>query len=390
MRMLRIVGLIWAATLVTSFTPTPACADSWMLPSRATYMSCGGNTRVIVTPRDLESQLAYFEDKVSNAEPAGQEDKGVRAATARLERLSGKRWQMVWEKKIVNDVAPVMAIVRDDGEYVATFDDWHGVGYGPNAVVVYGHGGERIRSFSLSDILPNFYIEALPHSVSSIHWRGLPRFSDDGRSLLIPVTVPSETSRSDAATINLAIDLANGTISPMDEVGWQSALETGRTVRAARIAAEATEKAKFLAPLSGPSMNNQRAWHEYLREAYARLAGDDDTPSTTVLREPTAKDYAISEKWVRDALTDSYTDKVALASLSAPNLVTVLERTIAAVRPGSLSKVTIFVAVGDEFWPAIQAAMQRSGAKLIQLDPNEPIPQRPERIARRYGSQDGD
>ncbi|MFZ8310653.1 hypothetical protein ACO1LC_14475, partial [Staphylococcus aureus] len=74
-------------------------------------------------------------------------------------------------------------------------------------------------------------------------------------------------------------------------------------------------KAAFLAPLLRPKINAEREWHDYLREAVARLIGDDDTPSTTVLRLPGASDYAVSETWVNDALTESYADKVAIASL---------------------------------------------------------------------------
>ncbi|WP_286772128.1 hypothetical protein, partial [Sphingomonas sp. 66-10] len=105
-----------------------------MLPTTTTYTSCRGHARITVVPRDLENQLSYFEDKVNKVDPAGQAKGGTRFARARLERLTNKRWQVVWEREIANDVAPVSAIVRDDGEYAVTFDNWHGVGYGPNAV----------------------------------------------------------------------------------------------------------------------------------------------------------------------------------------------------------------------------------------------------------------
>ncbi|QNQ10257.1 hypothetical protein [Sphingomonas alpina] len=385
MKMLRVPGLLALAMILISVTPAPSCADSWMLPTTTTYKSCAGHARIIVTPRDLESQLGYFDDKVSKVESAGQKKPGARVASARLERLVDRRWQVVWEHQIANDVAPVSAIVRDDGAYAVTFDDWHGLGYGPNVVVVYGNGGKLVRALALSDLVPADYIEAMPRSVSSIHWRGDPRFSPDGRQVIIPVVIPSEGT-ADPARIDLAVDLADGRVSPINPAAWEAALATGRTVLAAQIAAEAAAKAAFLAPLLGPKINAEREWHSYLNEAVGRLIGDDDTPSTTVVRIPGAKDYAVSETWVHDALTESYADKVALASLSAPNLVSVLGRVAAKLPGGSLSKVTVFIALPDQYWPATVTAMQRTGAKLIQLDPTKPIPQRPERIARRYGS----
>jgi hypothetical protein len=94
----------------------------------------------------------------------------------------------------------------------------------------------------------------------------------------------------------------------------------------------------------------------------------------------------VSETWVHDALTESYADKVALASLSEPNLVAVLKRVMSKLPDRSLSKVTAFIAVSDQNWPEIVATMRRSGANIVQLDPAKAIPQRPERIARRYGN----
>lgn len=385
MTIARALGLLALAPIVVSVTPAPSCADSWMLPTITTYTSCSGNARITVTPRDLESQLGYFEDKVGKVDPAGQKKGGARAANARLERLTDRRWQPVWERRIANDVAPVSAIVRDDGEYAVTFDDWHGTGYGQNAVVIYGAGGKLVRALALSDVVPAGYIEALPHSVSSIRWRGDPRFSRDGRRVLIPVVIPSKEFARSPATIDLAVDLADGKVSPIDPTAWEAALATGSAVRAGKVAAEAAAKAAFLAPLLGPKINAEREWHDYLREAVGRLIGDDDTPSTTVLRAPGAKDYAVSETWVREALTESYTDQVALASLSEPNLVSVMGKVAAEVPDRSLSKVTVFVALSDQYWPGAVAAMQHSGAKLIQLDPTTAIPQRAERIVRRYG-----
>lgn len=357
-----------------------------MLPTKTTYRSGTGHARITITPRVIQSQLDYFKDKAGKVDPAGQKEGEAPFASARLERLVGKHWHVVWEHRIANEVAPVWAIVRDDGEYAVTFDDWHGMGYGPNAVVIYGARGDVVRALALSDVLPAEYIGALPHSVSSIHWRGNPRFSPDGQRIIIPVVIPSGDFASDPATIDIAIDLAEGNVAPINPTAWTGALAKGQKVLAAQIANETAAKTAFLAPLLGPKINTEIEWHGYLREAVGRLIGDDETPSTTVLRLPGANDYAVSETWIHDALTESYADKVALASLSEPNLVTVLEKVTSKLPDGSLSNLTVFVAVSDQRWPQIVSMMQRTGAKLVQLDPAKPLPQRPERIAQRYGS----
>lgn len=386
MEAVRALTVVIAAAITLSIAPVPACADSWELPTTTSYVSCGGRARITVVPRDLENQLRYFEDKVEKVEPAGQKAGGVSAARARLERRTGEGWETVWERDIVNEVAPVTAIVRDDGGYAVTFDNWHSVGYGPDVVVIYAAGGKLVRALALSDILPDDYAAALPHSVSSIGWRGEPRFSSDGERVLIPVVIPRTDPGDESATIEFAVALADGSVAPVSPAAWAAALAAGRTVRAEQLAAEAARKAAFIAPLHGPRENTEGEWHDYLREGVARLIGDEATPSTTVLRLPGAKDYAVSETWVREQLTDRHADYVALASLSEPNLVAVLRKTAAKLPKGSLSKVTVFVALPDRHWPDVVAAMRDSGAKLVQLDPATPIPQRPERIARRYGA----
>lgn len=384
LRRFRVVALIAAMAVVTSFTPTPSCADSWALPTPRTYASMDGRARVIVTPRDLESQLDYFEDKVDGREPAGQRRGGSPAAQARLEVRVGKQWQPVWQGPLVNEVAPVDALVADTGRYLVTFDNWHSVGYGP-VVVIYGPEGERIRALALSDIVPQDYVDALPHSVSSIHWRGDPRFSTDGTRVLIPINVPSRDHMSDPAHVEFQIDLATGAPTPVDALAWTAARAEGCRVRTAQRASEAAEKAAFLAPLLGPEEQSERAWHYYLREAFYRLRGNNGFTSTTVLRMPGAKDYAVSEDWARDALVDPLGDDASLATLSEPNLVIVLQKIARRVPRGSLSHMHVYVAVSNRHWPAVVAAMSGTGARLTQLNPATPIPQRPERIAARYG-----
>jgi hypothetical protein len=255
MRLFRALGLLALGAILVSVAPSPSCADSWTLPTTTTYTSCAGHARITVSPRDLKSQLSYFDDKVKNVDPVGQKKGGSLVASARLERLVDRHWQVVWEHRITNNVAPVLALVRDDGEYAVTFDDWHGTGYGPNAVVIYGAGGKLVRALALSDVVPADYIKALPDSVSSIHWRGDPSFSSDGQQVIIPVVIPSEDFVSDPATIDIAVDLVDGRVLPINAGAWDTTQATGRKVLAAQVAYEAAKKAAFLAPLLGPKAN---------------------------------------------------------------------------------------------------------------------------------------
>lgn len=381
MRFARMAVLIGLAVLGTSFVPSPSCADSWMLPTTLTFTSCNGHARVTVVPRDLESQLAYFEDKARGIEPAGQARTGPTQATARVETWMGKAWRTVWDKPIVNFVAPVEVIVRDDGRYTVTFDNWHTTGYGPHAVVIYDERGNKVRALALSDMMPQYYIDALPHSTSSIRWRGPPRFASDGR-VVIPIIIPAIEPLGERAYVEMIIDPSTGVASPASGLAWQQALATGRHIHAEQVAEAARRKAAFLAPLLGPAKNEQGEWHDYLREAVARVTHGAAFPATKVLRDPKAADYAITETWLREALTESYADHVALASLSSSNLVPVLRKVAASVPRGSLAKVTLYVAARADIWPDVRQAMAPTGVKLVQLDPDRPIPQAANRIAK--------
>jgi hypothetical protein len=341
---------------------------------------------MVVTPRDLDSQLDYFEDMEQGKAQPGQRPAGERVARARVERWQGGRWQRVWDRAIPNGVAPVQAIVRGDARYAATFDDWHGTGYGPNAVVVYGADGRIVRRIALADILPDFYIDALPHSVSSIGWRREPRFSDDGARIMLPIVIPEQGYIRDARTIDLTIPLSDGAPSFTDTEGWRRAKTAGCQVRNARLAAEAERKEAFLAPLRRPRINDQGGWHDYLREAIARRFGDGRSAWTTVLRKPDAPDYAVSEDWVRERLTDPKVGDAAIATLSEDHLVTVVRRIAASIPAGRMRGNTLYFAVSADRWPAIETALRPLGATLVHLDPDVPIDQRPERIAPRYGS----
>ena len=366
-----------------------ARADSWIPPSVTSYFSKDKSHRLTVHPRPFTNALDFFTDKVCGRELAGAPAKTrQRTARAVLERSDGRGgWTSVWAMPLRNEVAPVEAIVSNDGRYAVTFDNWHSMGFGDDVVVIYDAGGHVVGSFSLTDFLPEDFVSALPRSVSSIHWRGDPRFSGDGKSLIIPVVIPSQRERGERELIHISIELATGRPSPPSGSKWQEALSAAMEVGAARITAEREARARFEAPLLGPQSGGEREWHEYLREAFYRTAPDwrEGSTSTTVLRAQTARDYEKSVTWVSEALGPTFhgDDDRSFASPSQENLAEVFEAAAARIRPGALKGVNIYVAITDAHRGRFERALAHSGARFIQLDPTRPIPQRPERLAAR-------
>jgi hypothetical protein len=120
---------------------------------------------------------------------------------------------LVRELKLVNEVAPVAALVSDDGQYLATFNNRHSLGSGDDAIVIYRTDGELIRSLSLEDILTAKDIEVLRRSVSSRHGRAEEHFIDeDLQRLVLRIARCTEVDLCLEKPAEVAINLAYGTL----------------------------------------------------------------------------------------------------------------------------------------------------------------------------------
>lgn len=164
--------------------------DSWIMPQKQTYCSSDKKFCFEVVPRKIASQLKYFEEKVKEGEtgqarplPENQRCKG----TLFKQEQSGKH-KTVWSIPLSNDVAPVEALVSNDGKYVVTLDNWHAMGYGSDVVVIIGPEGKLVKSFSLKDMLHED-AENVPTSVSSRWWRKEARLDDVSATLVLKVAI---------------------------------------------------------------------------------------------------------------------------------------------------------------------------------------------------------
>lgn len=382
----------WSATaiiaglLLSLGLPSAASADSWAPATKVVVESPDRQHRFTMTPRELSSNLAYFEDAVDGKPKPGQRPGRDTSARGRLEvRSPGGRWTTVWDKPLVNDVAPVDVLVAPSGRVVATLDNWHFVGRGDNVLVFYGADGRLIRSLKLSDLLPDYYIKALPSSVSSTQWRSDVRFDSDGK-LMIPILQPSDDRSDDSRSVEVVVDPMVGGILPLDPAKWSAALDAGRRVAAARDEDERKSRDAFIAPLLGPTTIGEREWHQYLSEAFFRLDPDwkENSPATKILRSPQSADYKPSVEWLRETLleTEMAADRVMIASPSSPdNLIVELVKIVRDMRPRQLKAATIYIAAPPSHRDRLLAMLAPSGANLIYLDPSVPIPQRADRLA---------
>lgn len=207
-------GLI-AVLLLTLLSAYSANADSWALPEVRTVCSKNNRYCLKVIPKRLESQLSYFNDKVDGKENAGA-DKEAKNNYCRgifYSRSAGGGLKKLWEIKLVNEVSPVSVLVSDQGDYVVTFDNWHGVGYGDDVVAIYeASGGSLVRKFGLSDFLTDSDINNLPASVSSIWWGGEHFIDKDKRQLVLRVSKGKGADEKEAEFFQIRADLTTGKI----------------------------------------------------------------------------------------------------------------------------------------------------------------------------------
>jgi hypothetical protein len=378
---------VLAAMLLVLFAAS-VLADSWLPPSIRQYASADGQWRLTIYPRPLTNQLNYFKDKVDGKRNAGGvPGESQKSPIGHMEHRVRGRWATVWKEPLVNDVAPVDAVVSNRGE-VVTLDNWHSMGWGGDAIVIYAASGNRVRKFGLEDFLPEYYVEALPRTVSSIHWRGDARIDEAKRQLVLPIVVPSMDASTAYSGKGRHIDarflLSNGSLLPMDGKAWGEAIAAAIDVNARHKQERAEWRARFISPLAPPQDGNVTSWHQYLREAFFRLDPDwkDGYPDTDVVPLPSDPHFKLLVGYVGDSLTDDINNEgaIMIASPSQDVLVSTLVRQAKRVKPGFLAKARVYVAADDAHMPAVRAALLPSGATIIQLDIAGSIPQREERL----------
>ncbi|MEI2433466.1 hypothetical protein RDV84_01240 [Lysobacter yananisis] len=352
----------------------PARADTFLPPRVETYLSGNGRYRLTVTP------------SAGISLPAREDVAPANAAQARVERRQGTGWAQVWRGPLRNPVAPSWSVVSNTGQ-VATFDDYAAAGHGPRVVVLYGPTGRSVRTLSLAQLLPADYIRALPRSVSSIGWGREHAFSADGRSLRLRVSIPSnkEGGLSPAGYVELSLDAATGQRAP----GYAAALQRAYAQAAPAIAREQLRweaaKAFLRAPLLAPETGDYGAWNRYLIEAYRRLdsGGRETSPNLMRVQLQAGRADLPEHRRIVEALSNPGKDPRALVfatTFAQPpeqeGLIASLAKAARDAPAGCQAGRRVYVLADDQGAAAAVAALARTGATVVRIDPSRPIAQR--------------
>lgn len=156
-------------------------ADVWDSPKIKEYFNEDSTYYVKVYPRNVPDKYYKWVNasskKKKNFHPS---DTTITPCYAKMYRVINGKDSLIWEQKLINTVAPVIAIVSDDGKYLVTFDNWYSMGYGVDVMAYYNEKGDLIKRHMLEDISP-FPINTYEISTSSIWWRCGQEFIDNQR-----------------------------------------------------------------------------------------------------------------------------------------------------------------------------------------------------------------
>ena len=166
----RIGALLFVACALT----TPARADDWAGPVVSEVFSASRDHFVRITPGTSLGDTIGF----------GGSAKGPYAAAEYYARQPDGGYRLMHKATLLNPVAPVRYFVSNDGR-LATLDNWHNLGFG-KVVAIYDSAGQLVKAYALADLFTPAVVNAMPHSVSSIHWRGEAAYiRDDQRTLYV-------------------------------------------------------------------------------------------------------------------------------------------------------------------------------------------------------------
>lgn len=148
MQSLKHMGPLLTVILTIGGTTSLSSADEWAAPKKGEYYSASRKHVLRVAP---SSTWPYQHGN----------------CVATLLKLGENPPEKVWSRHLVNNLAPVDALVTDSGNYVVTLDEWGEAGTFP--IVVYGKNGRLIRVHTLDTL--RVHPMEIKVTVSNAWWR---------------------------------------------------------------------------------------------------------------------------------------------------------------------------------------------------------------------------
>lgn len=157
--------------LLAAWWPSLMLADKWPAPEVHEYYSADSSYFVRIFPLTVPAKYYKWQQAAPKKKRRfSAKDTVLVPCYAMLYERTKATPRPIWRQNLVNQVAPVEAVVSNDGRYVVTFDNHHSMGYGKDVMAVYDYQGKLLKQYSLEQISP-FSINRYKASRSSIWWR---------------------------------------------------------------------------------------------------------------------------------------------------------------------------------------------------------------------------
>jgi hypothetical protein len=125
------------------------------LPLFLTMVLCVSGAEAVAQDRrplrEARSENGRFVLRVQPGREGRENTPGCRATLYERVR-GGRRDAKRWTSRLVNEVAPGLAHIRNDGQFVVTLDEFRRGG-ATHAVVIYDAKGKRLKEFALRELL---------------------------------------------------------------------------------------------------------------------------------------------------------------------------------------------------------------------------------------------
>ncbi len=151
--------------------------------------------------REVRSENERYVLRVEMGRPTSSKARAARGTL--LSRGETGSTERLWDRPLVNDVAPLHALVRDDGRFVITLDEYRRGG-ARHALVIYGPQGALLRHFTLPDLLQRSDWPHVRVDGSTVSWLDEAEFTFDDKSQQFVIRLNwDRTIRVDLLTMQL-------------------------------------------------------------------------------------------------------------------------------------------------------------------------------------------
>lgn len=287
-------------------------------------------------PRESASENGRFSIRLELGRPGTSKSC---VATLSDKEQSEKHGQ-IWKRSLVNEVAPGRIVIRDDGKFVITLDEFRRGG-ARNALVIYGERGELLRHFLLTDLLKREDWPRVRVRRGAVDWLSGARFAFDMPAEQFVITLRADRQiRIDLKTLRVIdgptpADVDDGVL-PADVLAALSGKREARDASADD--GEETVEARLEKLIAAEGVSADELTDERYRELLAIAGGD--TPDKTELAEKARDPQAGDENAIKQEFPGQVALETSTVDQDQANR-TMRERLSAAANSQSAEPVTM-------------------------------------------------